>query len=377
MRRMMAMRRGVRCKASKDTQWLITPSRYYRGYASVSPSSSPSSNSDNPFPLPFSNATPYDIFHLPRNCTSAQIKSRYYDLVKIYHPDKVMASGMNESKEETEPSSSSSSNPSSTSTTLTPQKAHDNFKRIREAYTLLSSETKRRMYDNSGYGWNANDGGSSTNHSMDGFQGPVWKGGFPRNAAEWAAYDAWSTSLKRGAPGSMNRQGWQFRGQAGNGFGGHDRFGWQHYAGNRNNPGSNWFYGYGHAQSFSATNKPRYTSNLRFIASLSSLTAVLAIFQYARLQQERQLIGGMEDRRHQSAVQSLTEARKFARSEYGRTRMEEMRKRAREMPETSNNGLLLIEDGNRSENWEGIVGRGGPSGKSAYEERMRRLEVDE
>lgn len=371
MRRMMAMRRGVSCQVKKNIQWLITPSRYYRGYASQSPSSSSSSsNTDNPFPLPSSNATPYEIFHLPRDCTSAQIKSRYYDLVKIYHPDKAMASAMAES-DESSPSSTSSSS------TLTPQKAHENFKRIREAYTLLCSETKRRMYDNSGYGWNASDGGYSTNNAMDGFQGPVWNGGFPRNAAEWAAYDAWSASFKRGAPGSMNRQGWQFRGQAGNGFGGHDRFGWQHYAGNNNNPGANWFYGYGHAQSFSATNKPRYTSNLRFIASLSSLTAVLAVFQYARLQQERQLLNGMEDRRHQSAVQSLTEARKFARSEIGRTRMEEMRKKAREMPEYGNEGLLLIEDGNRSDSWEGIVGRGGPSGKSAYEERMRRLETGE
>ncbi|PWN33859.1 DnaJ-domain-containing protein [Meira miltonrushii] len=366
---MMAMRRGVSYQIHNKTQWLITPSRYYRGYATQSPSSSPI---DNPFPLPSSNATPYDIFHLPRDCTSAQIKSRYYDLVKIYHPDKAMASAMTENGQ-----SSTSSTSSSSTSTLTPQKAHDNFKRIREAYTLLGSETKRRMYDNSGYGWNASGGGSSTNNAMDGFQGPVWNGGFPRNAAEWAAYDAWSASLKRGAPGSMNRQGWQFRGQAGSGFGGHDRFGWQHYAGNKNNPGANWFYGYGHAQHFSATNKPRYTSNLRFIASLSSLTAVLAIFQYARLQQERQLIGGMEDRRHQSAVQSLSEARKFARSEIGRARMEEMRKKARELPDSGENGLLLIEDGNRSHDWEGIVGRGGPSGKSAYEERMRKLESSE
>lgn len=375
MRRLMAMRRGVRYQINKNTQWLITPSRYHRGYASVSPSSS---NTENPFPLPSSNATPYDIFHLPRDCTSAQIKSRYYDLVKIYHPDKAMTIGMNESNTDNESSSSSSSSAASSSASaLTPQMAHDNFKRIREAYTLLSNETKRRMYDNSGYGWNAKDGGSSTNYAMDGFQGPVWKGGFPRNAAEWAAYDAWSASLKRGAPGSMNRQGWQFRGQAGNGFGGHDRFGWQHYAGDRNNPGANWFYGYGHAQSFSAANKPRYTSNLRFIASLSSLTAVLAIFQYARFQQERQLIGGIEDRKHQSAVQSLTEARKFARSEVGRARMEEMRKKARELPASNTDEILLIEDRNRPDNWEGVVGRGGPSGKSAYEERMRKLEAGE
>ncbi|KAJ7132864.1 hypothetical protein C8R43DRAFT_1239607, partial [Mycena crocata] len=43
-----------------------------------------------PFPFPTTpNPTPHQIFHLPRNAKQADVKSRYFDLVRIYHPDKV------------------------------------------------------------------------------------------------------------------------------------------------------------------------------------------------------------------------------------------------------------------------------------------------
>ncbi|KAJ7502728.1 hypothetical protein B0H11DRAFT_1986126 [Mycena galericulata] len=42
------------------------------------------------FPFPVTpNPTPHQIFHLPRNAPQADIKKRYFDLVRIYHPDKV------------------------------------------------------------------------------------------------------------------------------------------------------------------------------------------------------------------------------------------------------------------------------------------------
>ncbi|KAI6149911.1 hypothetical protein BKA82DRAFT_4134627 [Pisolithus tinctorius] len=37
------------------------------------------------------NPTPEEIFHLPSNATQAQIKARYYELVKLYHPDSARA----------------------------------------------------------------------------------------------------------------------------------------------------------------------------------------------------------------------------------------------------------------------------------------------
>ncbi|KZP17988.1 hypothetical protein FIBSPDRAFT_607267 [Athelia psychrophila] len=46
------------------------------------------SSSSNPFPFPtHANPNPYQIFHLPHNASKADIKRRYIDLVRIYHPD--------------------------------------------------------------------------------------------------------------------------------------------------------------------------------------------------------------------------------------------------------------------------------------------------
>ncbi|KAI0812327.1 hypothetical protein BC629DRAFT_931986 [Irpex lacteus] len=46
------------------------------------------STSANPYPYPnTANPTPHQIFHLPRSATQADVKARYYELVRIYHPD--------------------------------------------------------------------------------------------------------------------------------------------------------------------------------------------------------------------------------------------------------------------------------------------------
>ncbi|KAH7888652.1 hypothetical protein F5I97DRAFT_1803133 [Phlebopus sp. FC_14] len=46
----------------------------------------------NPFPYPTRpNPPPHHIFHLPMSATQQQIKQRYYDLVRIYHPDSPVA----------------------------------------------------------------------------------------------------------------------------------------------------------------------------------------------------------------------------------------------------------------------------------------------
>ncbi|GJE95845.1 DnaJ domain-containing protein [Phanerochaete sordida] len=46
------------------------------------------STSANPYPYPTTaNPTPHQIFHLPRSATKADVKARYYELVRIYHPD--------------------------------------------------------------------------------------------------------------------------------------------------------------------------------------------------------------------------------------------------------------------------------------------------
>ncbi|KAJ6586816.1 hypothetical protein DFH09DRAFT_910503 [Mycena vulgaris] len=41
------------------------------------------------FPFPTTpNPTPHQIFHLPRDASQADVKARYFNLVRIYHPDK-------------------------------------------------------------------------------------------------------------------------------------------------------------------------------------------------------------------------------------------------------------------------------------------------
>ncbi|KAL9711491.1 hypothetical protein Ac2012v2_004562 [Leucoagaricus gongylophorus] len=46
--------------------------------------------SSNPYPYPtHKSPTPHQIFHLPHSATENDIKARYFDLVRIYHPDKV------------------------------------------------------------------------------------------------------------------------------------------------------------------------------------------------------------------------------------------------------------------------------------------------
>ncbi|KAF9264268.1 DnaJ-domain-containing protein [Marasmius fiardii PR-910] len=75
-------------------------------YSSNSPSNS------LPFPT-HANPTPHQIFHLSRSASQEEIKERYYELVRIYHPDKNKSS---ESSEET---------------------AHARFQAISNAYNIL------------------------------------------------------------------------------------------------------------------------------------------------------------------------------------------------------------------------------------------------
>ncbi|KAF5370609.1 hypothetical protein D9758_002063 [Tetrapyrgos nigripes] len=71
----------------------------------------------NPFPFPNQpNPSAHQIFHLPRNANQEQIKQRYYELVRIYHPDKA---------ESAVPS----------------QEAHSRFQSISNAYNVLRGKS--------------------------------------------------------------------------------------------------------------------------------------------------------------------------------------------------------------------------------------------
>ncbi|KAM6502129.1 hypothetical protein JOM56_002106 [Amanita muscaria] len=95
-------------------------------FRTASTSSGTSHPNNNPYPFPaHRNPTPYQLFHLPINATEEDIKARYYDLVRIYHPDK--ASG------------------------APPEIAHARFQAITAAYDILRK--RRGQPDTASSGW--------------------------------------------------------------------------------------------------------------------------------------------------------------------------------------------------------------------------------
>ncbi|POV96864.1 hypothetical protein PSTT_15404 [Puccinia striiformis] len=114
----------------KLAQSFTTPAIYIRHSRLISASTSPSS----PFDFPNSRSpTPFEIFHLPRSASTEQIKERYYQLVKVYHPDVA-----------------------SSTKTIDENETNRRFKLIRDAYELLSSPNRRSRYIRFQEGWNEN-----------------------------------------------------------------------------------------------------------------------------------------------------------------------------------------------------------------------------
>ncbi|KAH6914441.1 hypothetical protein BKA70DRAFT_667006 [Coprinopsis sp. MPI-PUGE-AT-0042] len=75
-------------------------------------SSSTAAAGDAKYPFPaHRNPSPHQVFHLPKNASEADVKARYYDLVRLYHPDKA--------------------------TDIAPDLAHERFQVITHAYDVL------------------------------------------------------------------------------------------------------------------------------------------------------------------------------------------------------------------------------------------------
>ncbi|PWN47885.1 DnaJ-domain-containing protein [Violaceomyces palustris] len=236
---------------------------------------------DLSFPSHLTNPSPYEIFHLSRDCTSRQVKSRYYDLVKLLHPDKAFAAS-NASKVDT--------------------KAQENFKKVVQAYELLRDPKRRSLYDRTGFGWTTAGGGTQV-----------------------TAYDEWCGALRRGgSPGGTRSPAWEDPRYKRYGKG-HDGYGWQSATGR---PDDFSFYGF-YAPKDKA-HMPRYTSNKVFFTSIMIVTWVVAAFQYQRLSAQSARAVARADKNHLEAAKSLDEARDLARSEEGRRRLEAFKRRARE-----------------------------------------------
>ncbi|WAQ80848.1 hypothetical protein PtA15_1A186 [Puccinia triticina] len=117
---------------------LTNPSSNRNPLAASYASASSSSSSSTSFEFPSSRSpSPFEIFHLPRSASTSQIKERYYELVKVYHPDVA---------------TSKSNNPPSSA--LREDEITRRFKLIRDAYELLSSPSRRQRYIRFQEGWN-------------------------------------------------------------------------------------------------------------------------------------------------------------------------------------------------------------------------------
>lgn len=120
-------------------------SAYSRGICTTVPK--PASSDDLRWPKS-SNPSPYEIFGLPPTASAADIKKRYYELAKRYHPDSRATSAEAE------------------------QERIQRFRQVVQANELLSATRSRRLYDQQGFGW----GDLSVNDIMS---DPVhWRGNY-------------------------------------------------------------------------------------------------------------------------------------------------------------------------------------------------------
>lgn len=102
-------------------------SRPNRGYATAS------DHSDHPYAWPSSSSfTPYDVLHLHRNAPYS--KARYYDLVKIYHPDRPC-------------------NEHPLCRNISAEVRLQRYRLVVTAHEILSDPTRRAAYDQTGAGW--------------------------------------------------------------------------------------------------------------------------------------------------------------------------------------------------------------------------------
>ncbi|SPO37760.1 uncharacterized protein PSFLO_03236 [Pseudozyma flocculosa] len=304
---------------------------------------------DLSYPSHLASPTPYDIFRLPRSTTSAQVKARYYDLVRCLHPDRIL-------------------HPDSTASER--DKATSEFKLVVQAYNLLKDPRKKDLYDRSGFGWDSKKG--LTDAASRGAAGHPWdrtgwanRGGVDRRYRRPAA-DGWSGSQ-------------------------HDFYGWQTYAASRHGPA---FYGFTPSYNPHAA-RPRYTSNGLFFSTVFVVTWFVAALQYRRISAESKRAIERADRHHLDAAKSLEEARLVARSDEGRQRYEAYKRRAREqkvLEELERQQARLMAGqplvhGHHNDGQEGHatmtaardrlqieagpwgIGHGGPSGKEAAERR--------
>ncbi|EAU90721.2 hypothetical protein CC1G_03990 [Coprinopsis cinerea okayama7 len=102
-----------------------------RTYATVVDDAAQGQPPKSPYPYPtHPSPSAHQIFHLPPGATQAQIKARYYELVRCHHPD------------------------SHHCRVLPPQVAHARFQSIVAAYDYLRGKASSHLPGARSYGWN-------------------------------------------------------------------------------------------------------------------------------------------------------------------------------------------------------------------------------
>ncbi|KAG9283987.1 hypothetical protein G9A89_005494 [Geosiphon pyriformis] len=97
------------------------------------------------------NPTPFEIFNLRPTASNADVKNRYYELVKQYHPD------------------------------LSGDKSKiclDRFRKIVAAYEILGNNKKKELYIRHGFGWEKSGGLNKYNPQNDWWVEERYKGGY-------------------------------------------------------------------------------------------------------------------------------------------------------------------------------------------------------
>lgn len=158
----------------------------WRGYADVRSSKAASDDLQWPdLPSATSLPTPYQIFQQKRGAPYS--KRRFYELVKLYHPDRHAL--------EHDPSSPGF---------LSPAVRLERYRLVVAANNILSDPAKRGAYDRYGAGWNGQPELGAPKHNWSQATGTGWSG-FQDNAspAQNATWEDWERWYRRDAKGKQ------------------------------------------------------------------------------------------------------------------------------------------------------------------------------
>jgi curved DNA-binding protein CbpA len=164
----------------------------WRGYATVRGSKSYDFRDNMNWPChtkaqPSSHPSPYDIFELERGAVYS--KHKFYELVKIYHPDRHNSVGIDQPIHK-----------------LTHFERIERYRLVVQAHEILSDPVKRKAYDATGAGWGAKTSevsGTSRPWRADSTDSPYAN-------ATWEDWERWYAKTNTGPNGPQAYEGTYF-----------------------------------------------------------------------------------------------------------------------------------------------------------------------